>query len=195
MDKEYSNAKKLAGFIIFNVPSGQRKHSWDGSYYFTEVCICGICGDIINERGSKEGVKKHLIENHPEWEAACIILGWHDHKIGNKAKKLALKLLINDTALVGGQCRISGEYNWYFCLLCGKPLYKKNFLTHIESDHIGWINAFWFVEKEEEKEEDRVRKLGTYPLKPWRDPESLFCSKNLKNIIGKEPLSGNECGD
>jgi hypothetical protein len=33
-------------------------------------------------------------------------------------------------------------------------------------------------------------------LKPWKDPESLFCdTKFLKRIIGKEPLKGDECKD
>lgn len=31
-----------------------------------------------------------------------------------------------------------------------------------------------------------------HPLKPWQDPESLFCSPKLKQIIGKEP-QGKEC--
>jgi len=32
-------------------------------------------------------------------------------------------------------------------------------------------------------------------LKPWQDPESLFCSPKLKEIIGKEPLKDEECRD
>ena len=31
--------------------------------------------------------------------------------------------------------------------------------------------------------------------KPWKDPQSLFCSPRLKEIIGKEPLKGKECKD
>ena len=34
------------------------------------------------------------------------------------------------------------------------------------------------------------------PLKPWKDPESLFCDTEfLKNLIGKEPAKGTECKD
>jgi hypothetical protein len=188
MDKEYSNAMRLAEYIIFYVPTEQHKHIIDESFYFIDACMCGICGDVIDEWGGKRGVKRHLMENHPEWAAAYIILGWHDHKMGNKVKKLALNLLTNDIVLIGGQCRVPEEYNLYFCLICGEPLYKKNRLAHIDLDHIGWNNAFWVVEKEEKC----VRKLGTYPLKPWKDPESLFCSPNLKNIINKEPLKLDE---
>ena len=38
-----------------------------------------------------------------------------------------------------------------------------------------------------------IKKTSHHPLKPWDDPESLFCSPNLKEIIGKEPLKGDEC--
>ncbi len=34
------------------------------------------------------------------------------------------------------------------------------------------------------------------PLKPWKDPESLFCDTEfLKKILGKEPAKGTECKD
>lgn len=29
----------------------------------------------------------------------------------------------------------------------------------------------------------------THPLKPWKDPQSLFCSPRLKEIIKKEPAN------
>ena len=32
----------------------------------------------------------------------------------------------------------------------------------------------------------------THPLKPWDDPESLFCSPKLKDITGKEPRTKEE---
>ena len=32
----------------------------------------------------------------------------------------------------------------------------------------------------------------TYYLKPWKDPESLFCSPKLKEITGKEPRTKEE---
>jgi len=34
-----------------------------------------------------------------------------------------------------------------------------------------------------------------HPLKPWKDPDSLFCSPNLGKIIGKDIATGEECRD
>jgi hypothetical protein len=39
----------------------------------------------------------------------------------------------------------------------------------------------------------KEKKIHRHPLKPWDDPESLFCSPKLKEIIGKEPKKGNGC--
>jgi hypothetical protein len=32
-------------------------------------------------------------------------------------------------------------------------------------------------------------------LKPWKDPQSLFCSEKLGEILKKELLTGDECRD
>jgi hypothetical protein len=35
-----------------------------------------------------------------------------------------------------------------------------------------------------------------FPLKPWKDPESLFCDTVfLERLIGKEIRKGSECKD
>lgn len=53
------------------------------------------------------------------------------------------------------------------------------------------------IEAEIEKEISEILEMREIPnrhyAKPWKDPESLFCSPKLKEIINKEPLSGKEC--
>jgi hypothetical protein len=193
MNKERSNAIKLAGYMFFYLhierhEYGRRNHESD-RYYFNDGYVCVICGDVIDTWGRKGGVKSHLMERHPEWIGAYIILGGFNDKLENKVKELALDLLTNDMALIGERCKVAEEYDWYLCLLCGTSQYKDDCLSHIESNHPNWINAVWIIEKREKY----VRKRRTYPLKPWKDPQSLFCSPNLKNIINKEPLHGDEC--
>jgi hypothetical protein len=162
---------------IFN---GHRLRNWDTSN--TEQ----------KERKFHNAIRYHFSTRHPELiynrKTKKVIV---DHKIKLKkdVNKMALDLLTDNIILIGGQCRTAEEYNEYYCLLCGKSQYKENRLSHIESIHEEWVNAFWVVEKIEKY----VRKRRTYPLKPWRDPESLFCSPNLKYIINKEPLQGDEC--
>jgi len=200
MDRQYSNAMKLANYMFFYLPIerherknyGFKYDSDSDKYIFDDGYICGLCGDVVDTWGGRGGVKNHLIENHPEWADAYIIFGGYSPDHIKKVQKLAFDMLTNDMVLVGGQCKAAEEYDWYFCLLCGKPLYKDDCLAHIESNHQNWISAIWIVEKMKKYvKQERHR----YPLKPWKDPQSLFCSPNLKYIINKEPLSGDECRD
>lgn len=42
----------------------------------------------------------------------------------------------------------------------------------------------------------RLKFINKVPLKPWKDPESLFCdTKFLREFLGKEPRKGKECKD
>lgn len=42
----------------------------------------------------------------------------------------------------------------------------------------------------------KLKFINRVPLKPWKDPESLFCdTKFLKEFLGKEPRKGKECKD
>jgi hypothetical protein len=46
------------------------------------------------------------------------------------------------------------------------------------------------------KERPKIEIKGKHPLKPWKDPESLFCDTEfLRKIVGKEPAKGDECKD
>jgi hypothetical protein len=80
------------------------------------------------------------------------------------------------------------EYPFVKCRICGySPSIEDTFgkcdkgiMTEFLKRHIG---------KEHSSQVSRLH----VPLKPWKDPESLFCSPKLKEIIGKEPLRGEEC--
>lgn len=42
----------------------------------------------------------------------------------------------------------------------------------------------------------KLKFINRVPLKPWKDPESLFCdTKFLREFLGKEPRKGKECKD
>ncbi len=41
----------------------------------------------------------------------------------------------------------------------------------------------------------RRKPPGKVYLKPWKDPESLFCSPKLTEIVGKKLSTGDECRD
>ncbi len=54
----------------------------------------------------------------------------------------------------------------------------------------------YFDAKHSEKQKPRTEIKGIHPLKPWKDPESLFCDTEfLRKITGKEPTKGDECKD
>jgi hypothetical protein len=176
--KEYSNAMRLSEFMFFHIPL-DRHESGDYCYY-NDGYICGLCGEVIDTDGGRGGAKRHIFLNHDEWTGVFIILSGFSHLMLSKSKEFALNLLSNENVT---------KDNKYYCLLCGMPLYEESRMTHIECNHPEWINVLWCKEK---RKYDGPRKL-THPLKPWRDPESLFCSPNLKYIIDKEPLQGKEC--
>lgn len=93
-----------------------------------------------------------------------------------------------------------------FCGRCGKPLRinpRNGYLRHgrriacekaptIRKPHQtaeAGTRRRVFLHQAEPKPKPRIY------LKPWKDPESLFCSPKLKEIINKELLSGEECKD
>lgn len=186
-----NKATRLAEYIFFSLPISLDKSDDYGYEYYNDGYICGICGYVVNTYGRRGGVFKHILRDHPEWMHVHIILGEYNSKTLKKVQDFALNLLTSDIVFAGRQCRNVEEYREYYCLLCGIPQYKESCLSHIELNHPEWINAIWFNEKREKY----GKKLRAHPLKPWKDPESLFCSPNLKNIINKEPLRGKECRD
>lgn len=104
--------------------------------------------------------------------------------------KIAVEKGILDGKIVARQCLKDRER--YKCTLCGYDteerartswvLGKQDIIFHIITVH----NIDYRL----------IKKHGIHPLKPWEDPESLFCDTQfLEKIIGKEPLKGNQCKD
>jgi len=96
------------------------------------------------------------------------------------------------------------ECRWtYVCLLCGTsyygeysrhphPLAIHGFVDHISKEHNEWETAYWFEKKRPIYE--KRKGLKTHPLKPWKDPDSLYCDKEfLEKLLSKEIAEGNEC--
>ncbi len=74
----------------------------------------------------------------------------------------------------------------YVCKLCGGSYSSFN----------TWTAVRHYDAKHSEKQILKTEIRGKHPLKPWKDPESLFCdTKFLRKIIGKEPTKGDGCRD
>ena len=88
---------------------------------------------------------------------------------------------LNKTETINGHCR-----------LCGKP-HVINFYTKMYS------HRECSIEKNKNKNVKRKpylipKKQIKHHIKPWEDPESLFCDTEfLKQIVGKDIADGDEC--
>ncbi|MDD5454166.1 MAG: hypothetical protein PHW62_01520 [Candidatus Ratteibacteria bacterium] len=93
-----------------------------------------------------------------------------------------------------------------FCGRCGKPMRidcRNKYLRHGNRE----LCTKAPVERKTHilfpKKPNRIRVYGHKKpsqkpriyLQPWKDPESLFCSEKLKDIIEKEPSPITECHD
>ncbi len=77
--------------------------------------------------------------------------------------------------------KIQNKIILYVCKLCG-----------------GSYSAFdtWTAVRHYKKQHEGVLLKKKHPLKPWKDPDSLFCDTEfLREFVGKEPENGTECGD
>lgn len=80
----------------------------------------------------------------------------------------------------------------YVCTVCGystEPSLGDDtryaILDHIMGEHFQLIGI-----------EEAPLKRRPHYLKPWKDPESLFCdTKFLESLLGKEPARDLECRD
>ena len=82
------------------------------------------------------------------------------------------------------------------------PKQQTQIVDHIKSNHFVLIKINPFqkdkgvAENKENKSVPRIVKgvRFRHPLKPWKDPESLFCDTEfLTKFIGKKPTEGREC--
>ena len=83
--------------------------------------------------------------------------------------------------------------DYYQCKLCEfigeTPRSKEKVKNHLIKYHLIKISLI----KPKIKDINERPKIRHF-LKPWQDPESLFCdTKFLRQFLGKEPAKGNEC--
>jgi hypothetical protein len=82
--------------------------------------------------------------------------------------------------------------DYYLCKLCEfigeTPRSKEKVKNHLIKYHL--IKISLIQPKIKDNKKPKIRHF----LKPWQDPESLFCdTKFLQQFLGKEPAKGNEC--
>ena len=88
----------------------------------------------------------------------------------------------------------------YQCILCGfigeTPRPKEKVKNHLITCHLIKISLIKpKIKKNGEYDINKRPKLRQF-LKPWHDPESLFCdTKFLRQFLGKEPAKESECKD
>lgn len=90
------------------------------------------------------------------------------------------------------------EYHKYFDVKSQNnvTLYVCKLCDGAYSAFTTWTAVRHYNAKHSEKQIPRTDIKGKHPLKPWKDPESLFCDTEfLTKIIGKEPTKGDECKD
>ena len=74
--------------------------------------------------------------------------------------------------------KIQNNVTLYFCKLCEGTYSAFN----------KWTAVRHYDAKHSEVQKPRTEIKGNHPLKPWKDPESLFCDTEfLRKITGKEP--------
>jgi hypothetical protein len=85
-----------------------------------------------------------------------------------------------------------------FCKVCGEAAKIKVSVDNYRFKHMKCKSGRpddWEYKKDNIVDENITPK-HTYPLKPWRDPESLFCDTEFLNeYFNKKMRPGKECGD
>ncbi len=173
-----------------------RFHDWDEGH------VCALCGAWYEDI---DDLTKHMGINHTEWFKAvwltvkqCRILEDNRKSIPERIECFFKKNIIyfstplmrvsdlfdtiyKDLFEQEATMGVFGGMTHFVCKTCGKDFTQK----HAVANHVPKCR----------KKHERISKSHRYvhPLKPWDDPESLFCSPKLKDIIKKEPLTGDEC--
>lgn len=128
--------------------------------------------------------------------AVCILCGEPVIRSGgHRSKMLHVKMQHNEwigafyvSPIRKGHRYDASEPNtWVICSNCGTDLKKQPFKYRKCKYHCQKCKSIF------KSFRGRTHEV---PLKPWEDPESLFCNtKFLKKILGKEPAKGTECKD
>lgn len=86
------------------------------------------------------------------------------------------------------------------CGLCSEPLFlQETGIEHFYKEHKEWFELIWlsYERKKKEKNEEKVKRPKyRVHIKPWKNPNSLFCDTEfLEKLTGKKILEGDECRD
>lgn len=87
-----------------------------------------------------------------------------------------------------------------FCGRCGKPMllsFLHAIYRHLSKEACEAAPNYLREHTpriKKKREKPPVKKPPRVYLKPWKDPQSLFCSPKLGEIVGKEIPRGVECG-
>lgn len=106
------------------------------------------------------------------------------------SEKVARKELFKPLSLIQRRCY---DEDILICTLCGFGVHHHLGLKHLRDEHPEWISALWRLEKLGSCDENLVQIKVTlrHPLKPWKDPESLFCDTEfLEGLLGKRIARG-----
>lgn len=169
--KKYWNSKKIQSSIFFHIDVERlERNSSDakiyGQYFYKNVYICGLCGEIVDIWGTT-GAYQHIAEYHPEWVESYIIL----------PENIKRKRIIDPIDRIN--LKISSL----------SYLYDRLILLELDS-----LKEKRSPLKEKRKEIQEPKRIVF--LKPWKDPESLFCdTKFLEELLCKEITKGDECKD
>jgi len=125
------------------------------------------------------------------WTAVKHYINKHEHKNTGISKTAmprngVLHQLFLKTYHEFFDVKVEHNITLYVCKLCHDEYSTYNTWTAVKH----YINKHEHENTGVSKIADRKR----HPLKPWKDPESLFCDTEfLKDFLDKEPAKGNEC--
>lgn len=144
--------------------------------------VCALCGETANKH---EVASTHIRNDHSEWFNAIWVVVKQVPASQEEENRFSIKSWFErNLSMLSRKC-LEEDPSMLGCDNCEHSvLNRAGVFCKIKNRYISRTPA--------EKEPDYDPE---YDLKPWKDPESLFCSPKLGEIIGKEPASGEECGD
>jgi hypothetical protein len=192
MNRIYFTATKLGGYIFSYIPAETResnKSTKECKYFSPDIRICGICGEA-GKYPARSGVKDHMLKKHPEWVDTYIILGEYPKVDSHKLDEQQQKRLAKET---------EKREKYEMCLTVDKLRDQDLQDLKLQSLH-GKKSEQLTIKTEQterrERHEKRERDKKRVYLKPWEDPNSMFCSTEfLEKLLNKKIATGKECKD
>lgn len=139
---------------------------------------CIVCGEeITNRRLVSWSDIRNITWNPLRHGKIAICLKSSCDVFFRKTVEKAYHLSSDENMYVDGYCSVCGEI-----LVINFNRYKRMY------------NHRRCREKQKQYKRPSIDKLKNASLKPWEDPESLFCDTDfLQDLIGKEISTGDEC--